>query len=51
MIISTIGLGRLGYPMAEFLSSSGSTVKVYDNNESYIKKLLSKIKLFIQSLV
>jgi len=51
MIITTIGLGKLGYPMAEFLSSSGSTVKVYDKNESYIKKLSSnKIEFYENGL-
>lgn len=45
MKIATIGLGKLGYPMCEFLSSSGCSVKVYDNNPKYVNDLKSgKIK-------
>jgi UDPglucose 6-dehydrogenase len=37
--ISVIGLGKLGYPMAQFLSSSGAKIKCYDANKELIDKL------------
>ena len=39
--IAVIGLGKLGYPMAEYLSSSGLTIKCYDNDVSLLKNLKS----------
>ncbi len=40
MKICVIGLGKLGYPMAEFLSSSGHSINCYDNNEKTVLKLM-----------
>ena len=37
--ISVIGLGKLGYPMAQFLSSSGAKISCYDKNENLVKEL------------
>ena len=37
--ISVIGLGKLGYPMAQFLSSSGAKISCYDKDENLIDKL------------
>ena len=37
--ISVIGLGKLGYPMAEFLSSSGLSINCYDKNEKHLLDL------------
>ena len=40
MKICVIGLGKLGYPMAEFLSSSGLSINCYDKNEKTVLKLI-----------
>ena len=40
MKLAVIGLGKLGYPMAEFLSSSGYSINCYDKNEKTISKLI-----------
>ena len=37
--ILVIGLGKLDYPMAEFLSSSQLNIKAYDTNKNLINKL------------
>ena len=37
--ISVIGLGKLGYPMAQFLSSSGAKISCYDKDQSLVEKL------------
>ena len=37
MNINLIGLGKLGYPMSLFLSSSGSKFNCYDNDIEDIK--------------
>ena len=37
--ISVIGLGKLGYPMAQFLSSSGAKISCYDKDFKLVKKL------------
>ena len=37
--ISVIGLGKLGYPMAQFLSSSGAKINCYDKDENLVKEL------------
>ena len=42
MKISVIGLGKLGYPMAEFLSSSGYSINCYDKNEKHVLNLQNK---------
>ena len=34
--IAVIGLGKLGYPMAQFLSSSGAKINCYDNNKNLV---------------
>ncbi|WP_440657117.1 nucleotide sugar dehydrogenase [Candidatus Pelagibacter sp. HIMB1509] len=39
MSILVIGLGKLGYPMAEFLSSSQLNIKAYDIDKNLINKL------------
>ena len=39
MSILVIGLGKLGYPMAEFLSSSQLNIKAYDTNKNLIIKI------------
>ena len=39
MKISVLGLGKLGYPMAEFLSSSGLSINCYDKNEKHLLDL------------
>jgi len=39
--LAVIGLGKLGYPMAEYLSSSGLTIKCYDADVNLLKKLKS----------
>ena len=39
MSICVIGLGKLGYPMAEFLSSSGESINCYDINEKHVLSL------------
>ena len=39
MKISVLGLGKLGYPMAEFLSSSGLSINCYDKDEKLLLKL------------
>ena len=39
MKICVIGLGKLGYPMAEFLSSSGIPINCYDKNEKHLLDL------------
>tara|TARA_B100001123_G_C15301242_1_gene1021119 strand:+ start:304 stop:1611 length:1308 start_codon:yes stop_codon:yes gene_type:complete len=39
MSICIIGLGKLGYPMAEFLSSSGLSINCYDHNEKLVLDL------------
>ena len=36
--ISVIGLGKLGYPMAEFLSSSGAKIS-YDKDLNLVEEL------------
>ena len=36
--ISVIGLGKLGYPMAQFLSSSGAKINCYDKDENWLIK-------------
>ena len=43
MKISVIGLGKLGYPMAEFLSSSGLSINCYDKNEKLLVDLKNKV--------
>lgn len=43
MKICVLGLGKLGYPMAQFLSSSGYTIKCYDSDKNLIKKLQTGI--------
>ena len=37
--IAVIGLGKLGYPMAQFLSSSGAKINCYDNNKNLVDDL------------
>lgn len=37
-----IGLGKLGYPMAEFLSSSGYSINCYDKDEKHVLNLQNK---------
>ena len=37
--ISVIGLGKLGYPMAQFLSSSGAKISCYDKDLELVNKL------------
>ena len=37
--ISVIGLGKLGYPMAQFLSSSGAKISCYDKDFKLVEKL------------
>ena len=37
--ISVIGLGKLGYPMAEFLSSSGAKISCYDKDLNLVEEL------------
>ena len=37
--ISVIGLGKLGYPMAQFLSSSGAKISCYDKDEKLVDDL------------
>ncbi len=37
--ISVIGLGKLGYPMAQFLSSSGAKISCYDKDLKLVDKL------------
>ena len=39
MNLCVIGLGKLGYPMAEFLSSSGLSINCYDKNEKHLLNL------------
>lgn len=41
MKVSVIGLGKLGYPMAEFLSSSGYSINCYDKNEETVLRLIN----------
>ena len=49
MIISTIGLGKLGYPMAQFLTSTGFEINVFDNNKEYVSLLKSNKITFYES--
>ena len=37
--ISVIGLGKLGYPMAQFLSSSGAKINCFDKDIELVQKL------------
>ena len=37
--ISVIGLGKLGYPMAQFLSSSGAMINCFDKDKELVQKL------------
>ncbi len=37
--IAVIGLGKLGYPMAQFLSSSGAKISCYDKDEKLVDDL------------
>ena len=37
--ISVIGLGKLGYPMAQFLSSSGAKINCYDKDKNLVDDL------------
>ena len=37
--ISVIGLGKLGYPMAQFLSSSGARIDCYDKDKALVDSL------------
>ena len=37
--ISVIGLGKLGYPMAQFLSSSGAKISCYDKDKDLVNNL------------
>ena len=37
--ISVIGLGKLGYPMAQFLSSSGAKIHCYDKDKELVDEL------------
>ena len=37
--IAVIGLGKLGYPMAQFLSSSGAKISCYDKDEKLVNDL------------
>ena len=46
MNISLIGLGKLGYPMAEFLSSSASSINCYDKNEKLVLDLINEKIIF-----
>ena len=46
MKIVVIGLGKLGYPMAEFLSSSGYSINCYDKNEKAILKSIQDKSYF-----
>lgn len=39
MSIAIIGLGKLGYPMAEFLSSTGEEIRCYDSDQSLVTRL------------
>jgi UDP-glucose 6-dehydrogenase len=39
MKINLIGLGKLGYPMSLFLSSSGSKINCYDNDSSIYTRI------------
>jgi len=39
MKINLIGLGKLGYPMSLFLSSSGSKINCYDNDSSIYARI------------
>jgi UDPglucose 6-dehydrogenase len=39
MNINLIGLGKLGYPMSLFLSSSGSKINCYDNDSSIYTRI------------
>lgn len=48
MDILVIGLGKLGYPMGEFLSSSYLHVNAYDKNEKLIDDLKNGINPFPQ---
>ena len=44
MKIAVIGLGKLGYPMAEFLSSSALSINCYDKNEKLVLSLINGSK-------
>ena len=37
--ISVIGLGKLGYPMAQFLSSSGAKINCFDKDRELVQEL------------
>ena len=37
--ISVIGLGKLGYPMAQFLSSSGAKINCFDKDKELVQEL------------
>ena len=39
MSVCVIGLGKLGYPMAEFLSTSGESISCYDKNQELLVEL------------
>jgi len=41
MKINLIGLGKLGYPMSLFLSSSGHNIQCFDINSSIYEKIKS----------
>ena len=43
MKIAVIGLGKLGYPMAEFLSSSALSINCYDKNEKLVLRKIEKL--------
>ena len=45
--ISVIGLGKLGYPMAQFLSSSGAKISCYDKDKDLVNNLKEN-QLFIK---
>lgn len=41
MSLCIVGLGKLGYPMAEFLSTSGENISCYDINQELVAELNS----------
>ena len=49
--ISVIGLGKLGYPMAEFLSSSGAKISCYDKDLNLVKEQYATQIVSIQRVV
>ncbi len=41
MSLCIVGLGKLGYPMAEFLSTSGENISCYDRNQELVAELIN----------